>query len=46
VLNALPEPGGLEGVVRRDGRADLAGVASGFSASLERLIDDLRSCFS
>lgn len=51
MLNALPEPGGLEGVARRDGRAELTteeglgGVASGFSASLERLIDDLRSCF-
>lgn len=51
MLNAVPEPGGLEGVARRDGRAELttedalADVASGFSASLAKLIDGLRSCF-
>lgn len=51
MLNAVPEPGGLEGVAWRDGRAEvttdkgLAGVASGFSTPLGRLIDGLRSCF-
>lgn len=49
MLNALP--GGLEGVARIDGRAELTteegleGVISGFSMSLDRLIDGLRSCF-
>lgn len=50
MLNTVPEPGGLEGVAWRDGRAEerkderLAGVASGFSTSLGRVIDDLCSC--
>ncbi len=48
MLNAVPDPGGLEGVAwRAEERTDerLAGVASGFSTSLGRVIDDLYSCF-